>query len=98
MSGITNESDRTPTSRGPAPTPKASAQTIARLCSDVAGSSIGVDDDMFEAGLNSLDLVRLAAAVQQQCGIRLNALSFVDHPTARQLADHINGSGRDDHA
>ncbi|MFD6563044.1 acyl carrier protein [Micromonospora profundi] len=73
-------------STAPSPRPVLTAEQIAALCSDIAGTPIGADDDIFLAGLSSLDLVRLTGAVQQAVGVRLTALDVLDHPTSRELA------------
>ena len=62
------------------------AEQIAALCTDIAGTPIGTDEDIFLTGLSSLDLVRLTGALQQAVGVRLTALDVLDHPTARALA------------
>ncbi|GIF75622.1 acyl carrier protein [Asanoa siamensis] len=73
-----------------APGPALTAEQIAALCTGIAGTPIGVDDDMFLAGLSSLDLVRLTGAVQQAVGVRLTALDVLDQPTARALATFLH--------
>jgi amino acid adenylation domain-containing protein len=68
-------------------------RTLARLFARVLKiDSVGIDDDFFELGGDSLAALELLLAVEEKCGRRLGAAEFLGDPTvagvARQLARH----------
>ena len=52
--------------------------------------AIGVDDDFFALGGNSLLGMELAARAVERFAVSLEALVVFRHPTIRQLALHID--------
>ncbi|WP_433330232.1 SDR family NAD(P)-dependent oxidoreductase [Spirillospora sp. CA-294931] len=61
--------------------------TIARLFAEVlGGEGIGIEDDFFELGGNSLVAVQLLALVRKQLGARLPMRSLFEEPTAAGIA------------
>ncbi|CAJ2505228.1 Uu.00g126220.m01.CDS01 [Anthostomella pinea] len=66
----------------------------------VAAGDLGVDDDLFELGMDSLQAVRLRRAIQRSLGDGTNLLSrgqitkdFIhQHPTVTRLAEALHGS------
>jgi acyl transferase domain-containing protein len=63
---------------------------LASFWSGVLGmSEIGVDDDFFELGGNSLVAVQLAARMREQLSVELPIASLFDHPTIRSIAAHL---------
>ncbi|WP_344748421.1 phosphopantetheine-binding protein, partial [Streptosporangium vulgare] len=63
--------------------PRGDVETaIARLWSEVLGGErIGVDDDFFELGGNSLIAVQLIALIRKELGVRLPMRSLFEEPT-----------------
>jgi acyl carrier protein len=74
----------------------AAVETIIRLSTARTGVPVTADDDLFLAGLTSLDLVGLTGAIEQQFRVRLSVLDILDHPTACRLADLIVSRAADD--
>nr|BFE79209.1 hypothetical protein GCM10020093_018100 [Planobispora longispora] len=69
--------------------------TIARLWGEVLGGEhIGVDDDFFELGGNSLIAVQLIALVRKELGVRLPMRSLFEEPTVAGVAALIDEAGR----
>ncbi|WP_327085641.1 SDR family NAD(P)-dependent oxidoreductase [Nonomuraea sp. NBC_01738] len=61
--------------------------TIARLWGEVLGGEhIGVDDDFFELGGNSLIAVQLIALIRKELGVRLPMRSLFEEPTVAGVA------------
>ena len=58
-------------------------------------SQIGVDDNLFELGGNSLLIARMIAQIKEVTGEKLPLATFFEYPTIRQLAQVIDGSGDD---
>lgn len=64
---------------------------ICLLFEELLGlSSVGVEQDYFELGGNSLIAVRLFGAIQEQFGVRLPMATILDASTPRKLARAIN--------
>ncbi|MGH9214567.1 MAG: SDR family NAD(P)-dependent oxidoreductase [Acidimicrobiales bacterium] len=61
-------------------------QTIARLWADVLGGEIGVEDDFFELGGNSLVAVQLIALIRKELKVRLPMRSLFNEPTVAGVA------------
>ncbi|MCX4826470.1 amino acid adenylation domain-containing protein [Streptomyces sp. NBC_01142] len=56
----------------------------------------GIDDDLLDAGLTSIDVIRMANLVEQHTGLRPNLTEFYQAPTLRTLLQHTDGD-RTDH-
>jgi phthiocerol/phenolphthiocerol synthesis type-I polyketide synthase E len=62
---------------------------IARIWAEVLGGRIGVTDDFFEAGGNSLIAVQLIALVRKEIGVRLPMRAIFEVPTVAAIAGLI---------
>ena len=75
-------------------------QTIADTWQDFMGiEQIGIHDDFFELGGDSLKAVGLLAKIHKEINLSLTLAKFFDHPTIKGMADYeseykssINGS------
>ncbi|WP_432906768.1 SDR family NAD(P)-dependent oxidoreductase [Micromonospora matsumotoense] len=91
------EQDPEPTTTAPATTGGGSAAprteleiTIAGVWRDGLGvAEVGVDDDFFALGGNSLVAVQLIAAMRKATGVRLPMRSLFETPTVAGLAERI---------
>jgi phthiocerol/phenolphthiocerol synthesis type-I polyketide synthase E len=88
--------DAAPDAAGtPAPAPEAAAtgtveERLLRLWSDALGiDGVGVDDDFFALGGNSLVAVQLAARVRGEFDAELPIATLIRHPTVREVAGII---------
>ncbi|MFE3447822.1 SDR family NAD(P)-dependent oxidoreductase [Nonomuraea sp. NPDC059194] len=69
--------------------------TIARLWGEVLGGEhIGIDDDFFELGGNSLIAVQLIALIRKELGVRLPMRSLFEEPTVAGVAALIDEARR----
>lgn len=59
---------------------------FAALASTVLGHEITMTTDLFTAGAQSVDLVRLCAAIRAQYSCRIDLVDIFDHPTLAELA------------
>lgn len=50
---------------------------------------LGMDDDFFDSGINSLSLAQLHEAIEERYPGLLDITDFFDHPTIRQLAVYL---------
>ncbi|WP_460972598.1 amino acid adenylation domain-containing protein, partial [Prescottella soli] len=77
-------------------------EMLAATFADVLGAErIGVDDDYFALGGNSLSATRVLARVSADLGIRIDVRDFFDAPTVAQLAalvDSLVAAGGDTRA
>ncbi|KAL8281447.1 hypothetical protein RQP46_006131 [Phenoliferia psychrophenolica] len=64
---------------------------LSELLGKVAGARVGLDDDLFSAGLDSLQAGRIRTSLQREFefGRRLPTNLVFDHPTVRQLATFL---------
>ncbi|WP_345349110.1 amino acid adenylation domain-containing protein, partial [Rhodococcus olei] len=68
-------------------------ETLADLFADLLGlERIGVDDDFFELGGNSLIATRAIARFNADFGVRIDVREFFDSPTVAELALVIDGA------
>ena len=66
------------------------SQGLVTIWSDTLGvSPIGVDDDFFELGGNSLLSVQVVMKIQHQYGHQCDIDAFLTRPTVRQFEDYI---------
>jgi len=61
---------------------------------DVPATTIGVADNFFDLGGNSLLLNRLQHSINQQMGLQLRIVDLFKFPTIQLLSDHIDAMGR----
>jgi acyl carrier protein len=84
---------RPPTTVGPAPTALDEADIAARLTAiwaeAIGSGGIGVDEDFFELGGNSLTAVGLMSTVRQEFAVELSIAALFDFPTIASLAKAI---------
>ena len=67
-------------------------RTIAGLWEAALGvSQVGLDDQFFELGGNSLVAVQVAARMREALTVELPIAVLFDHPTVRALADFVAG-------
>ena len=52
-------------------------------------TSISPDDDFFDLGVTSLNLIQMAEQLHQKQGIDISVETFLDNPTIRAVAAHI---------
>ncbi|MQA25683.1 MAG: amino acid adenylation domain-containing protein, partial [Micromonosporaceae bacterium] len=77
--------------REAAPPRHARDQRIVEIWRAALGvSTVGIDDDFFDLGGDSLTAMRVA----RQMGENLRVISLFQHPTVRQLSDFIEASSR----
>jgi len=68
---------------------------VARLLQEVlAVERVGVDDNFFDLGGNSLLLVQLHGRLQESLGRELTPMEIFNHPTVGALAARLEGSPR----
>ncbi|MEZ4240534.1 MAG: amino acid adenylation domain-containing protein [Myxococcota bacterium] len=73
--------------RVPPRTPTEAA--LVELANELLGDEIGVTDDLFEAGVTSLTLARLAVRVREHFDLDLPVRTLFEHPTIEALASRI---------
>ncbi len=71
---------------GGAPATAAERLVMRHVAEVLDTRAIDVDDDFFELGGTSLDVVRLIAPIAERLGERLHPLTFLEHPTVRGFA------------
>jgi thioesterase domain-containing protein/malonyl CoA-acyl carrier protein transacylase/acyl carrier protein len=77
-----------------APTASETETKLARLWADVLNREIvGINDDYFDLGGNSLLAVNLFARIESQFGTRLPLTSLIEAPTVAQLARVLDTRG-----
>ncbi|MFE0171114.1 amino acid adenylation domain-containing protein [Streptomyces sp. NPDC059002] len=68
-------------------------RTEARLCqlwsAQLPGGTVGIDDDFFRSGGDSISALHLASRIQREAGRKVNVKDVFDHPTVRRLVDHV---------
>jgi len=77
-----------------AATPKTEAQqTVAGIWKKVLGShEIGLDDNFFEAGGNSLLIAEVECQLRPRFGANFTTTDLFEHPTVRTLAARLTGA------
>ncbi|MET9290621.1 amino acid adenylation domain-containing protein [Streptomyces sp. NPDC003077] len=65
-------------------------RTEARLCqlwaAQLPGGTVGIDDDFFRSGGDSISALHLASQVQREVGRRISVKDVFDFPTVREFA------------
>ena len=71
-----------------------SLETVLDVVKRTAGSAVDADAPLMEAGVDSLGAVELRNQLQRAVGkaMTLSSTLMFDHPTARQVAVHLQGS------
>ncbi|WP_199930865.1 non-ribosomal peptide synthetase [Streptomyces sp. CB02923] len=68
-------------------------RTEARLCqlwsAQLPGGTVGIEDDFFRSGGDSISALRLASQVQREVKRKVSVKDIFDFPTVRQLADNV---------
>jgi acyl-CoA synthetase (AMP-forming)/AMP-acid ligase II/acyl carrier protein len=65
-------------------------ETLAAICHDVAPDKhIGPGDDLFEAGLSSLDLAQIHEGIEERWPDRLEITDLFEYPTLDALAAYL---------
>lgn len=65
------------------------AQLCAIFAEVLKVSSIGVDDDFFELGGQSLHAMLIAGRVKTELGTSISLMDLFDHPTVGQLLEKM---------
>ncbi|ONI91596.1 hypothetical protein ALI22I_08255 [Saccharothrix sp. ALI-22-I] len=78
----------------PEPGLRPSEAVISEVLHDIAGRAVGPDENFFEAGINSIALLRVHTRLQEALERELPALALFTHTTVRSLAAHL-GDGKD---
>ena len=79
-----------PVTRRPYRAPVGREQDLANIFGDVLGvDQIGLDDDFFELGGDSLAAVELLVMVDEQFGVQLPPSTLLDAPTVATLAPRL---------
>lgn len=74
----------------PSTSPTEVEQLIIDIWCEVLGRDrIGVRDDFFELGGQSLHVARVVNQVQLRTGVELDLRAFFEAPTAADLAEHL---------
>ncbi|ONI92027.1 hypothetical protein ALI22I_06225 [Saccharothrix sp. ALI-22-I] len=67
-------------------------QTITRAWTAVLGRTVGAQENFFDAGGNSLLLVRLCEQLRVAFDRQISVIDLFRHPTVRAMAAHITGA------
>ncbi|MEZ0071311.1 amino acid adenylation domain-containing protein [Planotetraspora sp. GP83] len=74
-------------------------RTLADIWAEVLGAPrVGIDDDFFALGGDSIQAARALSRVRATCGVALSARVMFDAPTVAQLAEAVRAAGRTDPA
>ncbi|AEW98055.1 MULTISPECIES: non-ribosomal peptide synthetase [Streptomycetaceae] len=75
------------------------SRTEARLCrlwgDHLPGDTVGIDDDFFRSGGDSISALHLAGRMQRELGRRVGVKDIFDFPTVRRLADNVLAAPED---
>jgi aryl carrier-like protein len=71
-------------------------ETIAAVWKEMLGRErIGVEDNFFEVGGNSLLLVQIHSRLRESLGKEITMVQLFRHPTIQSLARILEGEGRE---
>ncbi|MES1940732.1 AMP-dependent synthetase and ligase [Salinisphaera sp. T5B8] len=74
----------------PVPASTDIAAELKRICDEVVpGRDIGVDDDLFEIGLSSLELAQIHEGIENRWPDRLEMTDLFEYPTINALAAYL---------
>ncbi|KDD72384.1 hypothetical protein H632_c3413p0, partial [Helicosporidium sp. ATCC 50920] len=62
---------------------------VSAALRDVLGETVGEDEPLMSAGLDSLGSVEFANALNQRLGVSLSSTAVFDYPSARAMATHL---------
>jgi len=80
----------------PPATGEGTEAVLKKLWENVLGrSGIGLDQNFFDLGGTSLQLIRVHAAIEEAFGRQVDVVTVFRHPTIRALASHLD-AGRED--
>ncbi|MER5357252.1 amino acid adenylation domain-containing protein [Streptomyces sp. NPDC002785] len=70
------------------------SRTEARLCQLwstqlLGGGTVGIDDDFFRSGGDSISALHLASQVQREAGRKVSVKDIFDFPTVRHFVDNV---------
>jgi acyl carrier protein len=75
----------------------ASELKISKICENIFGiDGIGVDEDFFVLGCNSLKALQLTNRIFQDFGIKVKIEAVFMHSTIKDLAEHIDGKAKEE--
>jgi acyl transferase domain-containing protein/acyl carrier protein len=67
---------------------------VARIFQQYLGiDNIGIHDNFFELGANSLTMIQLNSHLEKELGKSLTVVDIYAHPTVRQLSEFLSGQG-----
>ena len=66
-------------------------RTVVRVLEELVAGSVGMDDNFFDAGINSLLMVQGSIRLGQMLGRSVPLVQMFQYPTARSLAAAIGG-------
>jgi amino acid adenylation domain-containing protein len=69
---------------------------VAALWREVLGAGVGVDENFFDAGGDSLRLFRLHALLRERLGAELEMVDLFRLPTVRDVAARLDGAAADE--
>jgi acyl carrier protein len=68
---------------------------IAEIFEEILGlTNIGIDQEFFEIGGNSLLAVKLADRIRLMTKSKINVQSIIKHPTVASLASLVSANGK----
>jgi aryl carrier-like protein len=82
----------------PAPPATDLQRAVVGVFEELVGGSVGMDDNLFDAGMNSLLMVQASIRLRRLLGGPVPLVQMFQHPTARTLAAVLARSGADSSA
>jgi thioesterase domain-containing protein/acyl carrier protein len=77
--------------RPPYRAPAGHAADLAAIFADVLGvNSVGLDDDFFDLGGDSLGVIELVNAIAERFSVELSSTTVLDAPTVEALTGHLS--------